>query len=107
MLASELRIRITLKRRVSSRSESGSVVDGWENYRTVRAGYKSQGGNEVLNSEQVVAVQNVRFKIRFDKNIQEDWIVEYAGQEYNIKFIEHAGDVGFDTTYLHCERERS
>jgi hypothetical protein len=72
---------------------------------TLRCGVKFKTGDEAYIDDQVSVIQSVRFKIRYNPRIKETYSVEYLGNRFDIRFIEHGGQGMKEATYLHTERK--
>lgn len=61
---------IDIQRKTSTASDSGESIDAWNNIASRRAaGYRSLRGDERFAAPQVVAEEQVEFKIRYSDNV--------------------------------------
>lgn len=99
MISSILKHTIVIKRSIKI-NNAGIISTVWNNFKTLKSSIKYISGNESESSlNQDVSKINVRFQIRFNKNINETDNIEFENNTYNIKYIQHIKED--NTTFLH------
>lgn len=85
----ELRYRINIYSIARTKNEYGEEERTLSPYRSVRAARKFIGGTTKEIDNQMAATQTVDFKIRYDKNVEEEMVIIYDGRKYQTTYIYH------------------
>ena len=87
--------RITIERATLTLNDYGERAETWTTLATVWAEISYRGGgNESIQSDQVYAVQRVRFIIRYSSTVSDvrpSDRVSYNGQLYQIEAVQEIG----------------
>ena len=89
MIAGSRKERINILQLVKTRTASGSINETYIQFKKLSAeiSYKTTSEKEV--SSQLVASNIIKFKIRYRRDIDETMLVEFFGDNYDIRYIEH------------------
>lgn len=88
--------RITIERATLTVNDYGERAETWTTLATVWAevNYRPGSGSETIQSDQIYAVQRVRFVIRYSSTVsgvRPSDRVSYAGQYYQIEAVQEIG----------------
>lgn len=73
------------------RNTYGEVRGKLTKFATLMANVNYRGGREGFYARQVVATENIVFKIRYYPGIKETMFIEYSGKMYDIRHIAENG----------------
>ena len=85
----ELRYRINIYSITRTKNLTGEEERTLSLYRSVRAARKFIGGTTKEVDNQMAAQQTVDFKIRYDKNVEEEMVIIFDGKKYQTTYIYH------------------
>ena len=83
----KLRHRVVILEKQTSVDPDGYPTENWVNVATVWASVEPIAGREYFRAAAVQAQHQVRFTMRYRKDITPDMRLVYDGQEYEIKAI--------------------
>lgn len=87
--------RITFQREIFATNESNEDEGiGWQDEVEVWAGVDDKPGNEVYQSEQLVAVRSSVFTIRY-RDVNTSWRISFDGSYYDIISIQRPDRKGY------------
>lgn len=92
MFIGKLDRRITIQSYTTAKNDYGEDIRTWSDYLTIWAGINFKRGNEVFEADQLTAVNEVKFVIRYNSNINETMRIVYESNNYDITFIEEFTD---------------
>lgn len=101
MIAGGRKERVTFMRKEKSRTSSGSIKESYIPYKTLSAeiSYKTSTEREIVS--QTTALNVVKLKLRYRRDIDETMFVKLFDEMYNIRYIEHNKRVD---TFITAER---
>lgn len=80
----DLRHRVTLQRRVSTRDAIGGEIYTWVDERTVWGAAEPLTGRELLAAQAKHAEITMRFRVRYMRDVTSNWRLIWEGAIYNI-----------------------
>ena len=92
-----------VRNRDYTQEADGSLTPANETYWRTFARVHAQRGGESNQSDQTEARATYRFWVHRNEGVQEDDIIVWRGQQYNIRFVD---DGGPGTVYMMIEAER-
>jgi SPP1 family predicted phage head-tail adaptor len=87
MRISDLRHRITLQQKTTTRDAEGNVRETWADVATVWAAFEPIRGREYFQAASVNAENTVRFRIRYRQGVTPTMRVVYGGRVFDIKSV--------------------
>lgn len=87
MLVNRLRHRVTLQRPVTTRTDSGAVVKGYEDVATLWAAVEPLRGREYFAAYAEHVDVTTRIRIRYRDGIDRTMIINYCGRVFEILSI--------------------
>lgn len=103
MITHELTESIEIYKRVLSKNEYGENIETFVIYKSLKAKLVFKGGNENTIHNQLTPVLNVRFKIRYRRDIDETMFIKYRNDMYDIRYIE---PIKRKDLYIDAERSK-
>ena len=91
MRAGKLDRRITLQTLTISRDSYGAAIESWSTLDTVWAGVLPLKGEEYFAAAQIVAEEQLKFRIRHRTDLTEKVRVLYESQAYDVQHIAEIG----------------
>ncbi len=92
---SAMRHRIRIEKRiVTTDTDSGQPRETWEFFTEVSAGKRSKRGFESVPNASLEVIGEVIFRIRYNKDINEQMRIIFQGMAYNLTFVEDVNDGG-------------
>lgn len=89
MKISELNQRIKIKQKEIKKDEIGKETEVWKVKKEVWAKVKNIFGKEYFLAKQVNLEKSLKVTIRFLKDLNEDMIIEFNGEDYDIENVEN------------------
>lgn len=91
MRAGKLDRRVIFQTKTESKSDYGELVASWSNTFTTWANVLEIKGKESFEASQIVEKADIRLKIRFRTNVDEEMRFVYNGNSYDIYSISELG----------------
>lgn len=89
MKISELNQRIKIKQKEIKKDEIGKETEVWKVKKEVWAKVKNIFGKEYFLAKQVNLEKSLKVTIRFLKDLNEDMIIEFNDEDYDIENVEN------------------
>lgn len=90
----KLRHRVAILKKTTGADPDGYPMETWDTFATVWAAVEPIAGREHFQAAAVQAQHQVRFTMRYRKDITPDMRLQYDGQDYEIKAILDLGGRG-------------
>lgn len=98
MITSQLTDKIIIKNSIITRDDYGENVRTFSTFKKVKAGVDFRSGKEIQIDSQLTAVKVIKFTMRYLPSLDESMLIEYDGELYDIRSIEHYGSMHRKTT---------
>jgi SPP1 family predicted phage head-tail adaptor len=88
---------------VTDGDANSDIIDSWDDEFYAYAEVKEEEGNEVTEGDRLTHIQKVKFTVRFDSRIINQWRIVYGGFAYRIlskQEIARRGYLKISTEYL-------
>lgn len=87
--------RLIIQQKVNGSSNYGDIpISSWSEVATVWGGLGKQAGNEGYESDQIVALNQTQFTIRYRSDVNETMRIVYNSENYYIVNIREIGRKG-------------
>jgi len=94
MRAGALRHQIIIQSAAEAPDASGSPVEAWSTFATVRAAYEPQSGKESFTEDQEQATANTRFRIRYLSGVTAKMRISFDSRVFDIQSVIDVGGRG-------------
>lgn len=92
LAAGSLNRRITLQAPVVTRDAYGGAVTTWSDVATVWAAVIPMRGRELFAAQQVVALAEIKIRMRYRAGVDEAMRIVFDGKHYG---IQHIAEIGY------------
>lgn len=93
----ELRHRITFQKQVIKVNENGFEEEVWQDYKIVWASITNLSGREYFQAAATQKENTVKFRIRFNEDLNTDMQILFNGKRYNITSIDN---IKYENKYM-------
>ena len=104
MEAGKLEHEILIQQRADTRDSIGGSVANWTTYSNCYAAISNGGGSEATTGDQINAVFDTTFKVRYDSGIRSSMRIVHRSRNYNIVDWNETLD-GMEEMHLFCKRQ--
>ena len=73
-----------IEQTTESQDSSGSVINTWSQFASVRSTYEPQSGSENMTEDHEQAIQSVKFRIRYLAGVTPKMRITYNGSVFDI-----------------------
>lgn len=87
MRAGALRDKVTIKRKIDAQDDYGEPVDTTEKVYDAKADVRYMSGSDLIKAGVQMNLEVITVKMRFDKRLTHDSILETNGVDYNVNNI--------------------
>ncbi|KAB2953724.1 phage head closure protein [Heliorestis acidaminivorans] len=93
----QLKERITLQKKILSKTANGFEVESWQDVCTLWASVSNLRGREFFAAAAVQAEKTVKFTIRYQKDIDSSMRILFRGKVYNITALDN---INYENKYM-------